>query len=129
MPAGRLHLVRRPAPEEKGIAGIEDQLRLQRTHLLRRELVQIDLTRRLALVDAPFLLPGEMDHEHVIGIAMAAVRLAALLREEHHRIGEHAVVDCVDRRAHRVDRRIEEVEPFEHQRGAPGSGDPRGCSC
>ena len=61
-----------------------------------------------------------MDDQHVVGVEVAAVSLVALLRKECGRVAERRRVGAIEHRRERVDVRFEDVEPFEHARGALG---------
>ena len=118
---GGLHQVRSVALQVQGVARRHHQFGLHRPHGGGVELVQVDPARRLALVHEPFLVAGQLHHQHVGGIEVAAIGLAALgLREKHHRVRQHALGSRVNGAAHGVDLRIEYVDAFEHQRGAVG---------
>jgi hypothetical protein len=62
----------------------------------------------------PPLLAGDMNHQNVIGVDVAAVRLVAALREERRRVAERGGVGAIEHRGELVHRRLEDVESFEH---------------
>ena len=116
--ARRLNRMRRAAAQVQRVTGLHGQFGLQRPHLRRRHFAAADAARRLALVDAPFLAAGELDHQDIVGIKVASIGLVGLLRKKRDCIGKHAFVRRVDGAAHGVDAGVENVQAFKHQGGA-----------
>ncbi len=114
----RFHAVRREVAQVQHVARSHHDLRLHRSHLRDVEVRQVDAARRLPPVDAPPLLAGQMNDEHVVGVEVAAIRLVAALREENRCIGERRGASPIERGGERVDVRLEDVESFQHARRA-----------
>jgi len=100
------------------VAGPHDDLRFDRTHLRGFEIGKVHPPRRLPSMQAPALLARHVDDEHVVGVDMAAIGFVALLRKERRRVAESRCLAAVECRRERIDLRLEDVEPFEHARGA-----------